>query len=198
MRFDARRLSLVLALGLLPLSAGIAQTSSPGGGGKRLGRPSAAALTSALGKQDAMRRPNGPRSVTLSADEMASLVHAGMQPQARQALDSVSVSLDPGRLTLHGQLITAAWGPELFGPLASMFEPREPITVSGPARAAAPGLLAWQPDSFMVRNFMLPQGAIPVLVRRLTGASDGAIPIAVPPTVARIRIESGAVTFSRR
>lgn len=196
MRSAAPRVLLALALGLLPASAGSAQTSSTGD--QRLGRPSAAALTSARGKQDAMRRPNGPRSVTLSADEMASLVQDGMQPQARQALDSVSVSLDPGRLTLHGQLITAAWGPELFGPLAAMFEPRESITVSGPARAAAPGLMAWEPDSFRVRTFMLPQGAIPVLVRRLTGASDGAIPIAVPPTVAQIRIESGAVTFSRR
>jgi hypothetical protein len=79
-----------------------------------------------------------------------------------------------------------------------MFQPMEPVWVSGPARATAPGVIAWAPDSFVVRNFMLPQSAIPVLVRRLTGGSDGAIAIAVPPTVSRIQIGPGAVTFSRR
>jgi len=164
----------------------------------KLGKPSATSLASAREKEDAMRRPRGPASVTLNVDEMASLVEANLQPEARRALDSVGVRLEAGRLTLQGQLITAAWGADVFGPLVAMFNAREPVFVSGPARATAPGVIAWEPDSFIVRNFTLPQSAIPMLVKRLTGASDGAIPIAVPPTVTRIKIESGTVTFSRR
>lgn len=195
MRLGARRIMLMVAMSSVPVSAGFAQTS---GNARQVGRPSSAALASALGKQDSMRRPKGPASVTLSADEMASLVQSMLQPQARRALDSVGIRLGTGRLTLIGYLVTAELGSELFGPLASMFQPMEPVWVSGPARATGPGLIAWAPDSFAVRNYMLPQSAIPVLVRRLTGGNDGSIPIAVPPTVSRIRIEPGAVTFSRR
>jgi hypothetical protein len=145
-----------------------------------------------------MRRPNGPSSVTLSADEMASLVEAGLQPQARRALDSLRVRLAPGRLTLEGLLVTQEWGPDVLGPLAMMLDPREPVTASGPARASAPGVVAWEPDSFVVRSFALPPNLIPRLVGRLTGAGNGSIPIAVPPTVSHVRIDTGIVTFSRR
>src|SRR5262245_59780493 len=164
----------------------------------RVGHPSNKALASALDKQDAMRRPNGPKSVTLSPDEMASLVHYGLQPQARTALDSLGVSLEPGRITLRGYLLTSALGTEFFGPMAMMLNPREPLSVSGPARAAAPGLISWAPDSFIVRSYQLPQGAIPVLVKRLTGSADGTVAIAVPPSVTRITIDAKAVTFSRK
>src|SRR6267378_1013103 len=172
-----KRLVLAVAVVSLVTSAGAAQTSPA----SRVGHPSNRALASALDKQDAMRRPNGPRSVTLSPDEMASLVQYGLQPQARSALDSLGVSLEPGRITLRGYLVTSALGTDMFGPMALMFDPREPLSVSGPARAAAPGLIAWEPDTFIVRTYQLPQGAIPALVRRLTGSADGTIPIAVPP-----------------
>jgi hypothetical protein len=195
MRPGVRRIIVVVAMSGLPVSAGFGQTS---GSPRQVGRPSSAALASALGKQDSMRRPRGPASVTLSADEMASLVQSMLQPQARRALDSVGIRLGTGRLTLLGYIVTAEIGSELFGPLAAMFQPMEPVWVSGPARATAPGLISWTPDSFSVRDYMLPPSAIPVLVRRLTGGSDGTIPIAVPPTVSRIRIDPGAVTFSRR
>lgn len=196
MRLRERAMVLAVAASLVPVCSGLAQTTPANG--RRVGRSSPAALTSANGKQDAMRRPNGPKSVTLSADEMASLVEAGMQPAARRALDSVGVRLEPGRLSLLGYLVTDAFGSELFGPMAMMFQPLEPVWVSGPVRATAPGLISWAPDSFTVRNYALPQSTIPVLVRRLTGASDGTIPIAVPPTVSRIKVDWGTVTFSRR
>lgn len=188
---------MTVAVSLLAVTPARAQTRTPAGG-SRTGKPSSAALASARGKEDAMRRPKGPASVTLTADEMASLVEAGLEPSARRAVDSVSIRLDPGRLTLRGFLVTAALGAEVFGPLASMFQPLEPLWVSGPAHATAPGVIAWEPDSFIVRNLTFPQGMIPMLVKRLTGASNGAIPIAVPPTVTRITIDAGAVTFSRR
>lgn len=197
MRLGVRWILVALSVSAVPASAGFAQTSAPGNA-RTVGRPSPTALASAQRKQDSMRRLRGPASVSLTADEMASLVQAELQPQARRALDSLGVRLGPGRLTLLGYLVTAELGPELFGPLASMFQPLEPVLVSGPARATAPGVIAWEPDSFVVRNYLLPQSAIPVLVRRLTGGSNGAIPIAVPPTVSRIRIDAGTVTFSRR
>ncbi|MSR05792.1 MAG: hypothetical protein EXR93_01790 [Gemmatimonadetes bacterium] len=189
-----RGLCITVAASLFAMTAG-GQTRPAA---SRIGKPSASALTSARDKEDAMRRPNGPPSVTLSANEMASLVEAGLEPDARRAIDSVSIRLDPGRLSLQGFLVTSALGTDVFGPLAAMFNPLEPLWVSGPAHATSPGVVAWEPDTFMVRNMSLPQSAIPMLVKRLTGALNGAIPIAVPPTVSRITIDAGTVTFSRR
>lgn len=165
--------------------------------GPSIGRPSPAALATARGKEDAMRRPNGPGSVSLDADEMASLLEAGLHPNARRALDSLSVRLEPGRLVLQAYLVTAIWGADVLGPLALMLGPLEPLEVSGPARSARPGVVAWEPDTFRLRTFALPHVAIPGLVRQLTGGTDGTIPIGVPPTISRVEIGAGRVTFSR-
>jgi hypothetical protein len=163
-----------------------------------VGHASRAALTSALAKQNAMREEKGPDSVTLSADEMASLVESNLDRGARKALASIRIRLDPGRLALQALLVTSELGTEYLGPLAYLLSPLEPLFVSGPARATKAGLITWQPDTLVIRSFDFPQGAIPRLVNRLTGTADGSIPIAVPPTVRRIRIMSTGVTFSRR
>src|SRR6185503_8309065 len=76
---------------VIPAATGLAQSA---------GRASPAALASARSKENAMREDNGPESVTLNADEMASLVEANLDREARRALDSVRVRLGAGRLTL--------------------------------------------------------------------------------------------------
>jgi hypothetical protein len=79
-----------------------------------------------------------------------------------------------------------------------MLSAREPVRVSGPARVAAVGAVAWKPDSFVVRSFPFPESAVPVVVNKLTGRPDGIVPISVPPTVGDLRIRTSGVTFYRR
>jgi hypothetical protein len=160
------------------------------------GRPSEAALRSARWKEALMERPNGPRSVTLTAAEMASLIQDGLDPVGRRALDSLEVFLAPGRLELRAELITENLS-GLLGPFAAMFRSREPMRVSGPAHLARPGVAAWQPDSFVLRAFPFPPGLVPALVDRLTGGAGGTVPIRVPLTVGGVRIAPGGVTFLR-
>jgi len=173
----------------LPLASGAAQT---------VGHPSAAALASARVKENAMRQSKGPASVTLTADETASLVQANLDSNTRQVLDSLRVRLEPGRLALQAMMVTSKIGTDILGPMSYMLDPLEPLTVTGPARATQPGLVAWQPDSVIIRSFTFPQAAIPHLVNRLTGRVDGTVPIPVPPSVIRVFITPGGVTFSRR
>jgi len=180
-----------VALLLSVAGPSLAQTASS------VGRPSAVALASARSKQNAMRQPKGPDSVTLSPDEAASLIESGLDPQARKVLDSIQVRLEPGRIALHASIVTSALD-SILGPLAAMLGPREPIRVAGPVHATKPGLITWEPDNFSVRSFALPQAAIPHLINQLTGATDGTVPIAVPPSVQRVNIQSAGVTFSRR
>jgi hypothetical protein len=171
--------------------APVVQSPSP------VGWPSEVALRTARRKQDAMERADGPATVTLTAAEMASLIEEGLDPAGRQALDSLQVVLTPGRLELRASLVTDNLS-GMLGPFAAMFKPREPMRASGPARVARPGVVTWEPDSFMLRAFPFPSEFVPPLVDRLTGGQGGAVPIRVPATVGDVRIAPQGITFSRR
>src|SRR5882724_3232404 len=112
-------------------SAPVPQVSEPG-------HPSALALKSARQKEDAIARDGGPGVVVLSPDEVASLVQEGLVPQARAALDSISVTFATDRFTLEARVKTAVFGASL-GSLAGMFNPYEPLKLGGPATVTRPG-----------------------------------------------------------
>jgi hypothetical protein len=162
------------------------------------GVPTDAALRAARRAQERMAQRNGPDSVVLSAAELAALVADGLDAGARAALDSIQVTLEPGRFTLTAQLRTERLGRELLGPLAGVLAPREPLRMAGGAVVARPGVVAWQPESFAVRDFPFPASLVPRLVDRITGGADGRIPIVVPETVGAVRIRGDGVTFYRR
>ena len=163
-----------------------------------IGRPSEAALASAFEKTGEMARRDGPGVIVLTADEMVSLIHWGLGPLARGALDSMAVELREDRFALQAQLDTRIFTDELLGPLAGALQGREPVRLAGPARMAGTGVVAWEPDEIVIRAFPFPAAAVPRLVNALTMGSDGIIPIAVPPTVGEIRIRPAGVTFYRR
>jgi hypothetical protein len=166
--------------------------------GDATGHPSAAALASAHKKQGAIGTPGGPAYVTLDPNEMASLIAEGLGPAGAAALDSVSVILGEGRFAFHASLKMDVLGPRVLGPFAAMFGDREPVAVSGPARVAAVGAVAWQPDSVVIRAFPFPHAMVPIVINRLTGRPDGIVPIPVPATVGDLRIRPSGVTFYRK
>lgn len=162
------------------------------------GEPTSRALRSAQQKRAAIARQGGPAYVVLSADEMASLITLELAPDARRALDSIRVTLSEGRFALQARLNTRIFSRQLLGPLAGMLAPEEPVRIAGPAQYAGIGALAWEPDEFTIRAFPFPAVAIPKLVNRLTGGTDGRVPIPVPVTVGDVRIRPSGVTFYRR
>lgn len=163
-----------------------------------VGVASDAALASAFAKQEAMARPDGPAVVALTADEMASLIRWGFGPLARGALDSIRVELTEDRFALLALLDTRILSAELLGPFRGVIQGREPLRMGGPARVAGTGVVAWQPDEFVIRAFPFPAVAVPRLVNAITTGTDGTIPIAVPPTVGEVRIRPDGVSFYRR
>jgi hypothetical protein len=171
---------------------------TPGPTEPTTGRPSSSALQSALDKERDIARSGGPDSVILVADEMASLINDRLSNVSKQALDSISVTLEPGRFTLEAELETERFGGDLLGPLRGMIDPREPIRISGPADVRAPGVIAWDIDEFRVASFPFPGPAIPVLVDRLTGGDGGVMLFAMPAVVDDLEILSDGVTFYRR
>ena len=175
-----------------------AQASASADSVAATGRPSAEALEAARAKWDEMARPDGPAYVRLTAGELATLIAQGLGAPGRAALDSIEVTLGEDRFTFRADLKMSLLGKGLLGPLAGAFGSREPVSVSGPARVAAVGAVAWEPDSFVVRSFPLPRSAVPLLVNKLTGRPDGVVPIKVPRTVGDLHIRPDGVTFYRR
>src|SRR5262245_15201858 len=53
------------------------------------GRPSAGGLREAQSKQAALNQRGGPGAVVLTADQVASLIEAGLDRNARRAIDSL-------------------------------------------------------------------------------------------------------------
>jgi len=163
-----------------------------------VGVPSDGALRRARRQEDRMASGGGPARVELSADELAALIADALDPVAHRALDSIRVGLAPGRIALEAQVLTAGLERGLLGPLGDMVDAREPVRISGPVRMAGPGLVAWRPDSIMLRAFPFPQRVVGRLVDAIMGVHNGAVPIPVPETVGTVRIEADRVVFERR
>jgi hypothetical protein len=176
----------------------VERDTDPGPTEPTTGHPSSSALRSAVDKERDIARSGGPDSVILDADEMASLIEDRLTRAARQALDSMTVTLELDRFTLEAALETERFGGDLLGPLRGMIDPREPIRISGPAKVRAPGVIGWDVDEFRVASFPFPGPAIPVLVNRLTGGDGGAMLFAVPAEVDDLKIMPDGVTFYRR
>jgi len=162
------------------------------------GMASASAKRSAERKEGAMRGSRGPAYVVLNASEIASLIADGLAPSARASIDSIRVTLGAGRVTLDGRINTAVLSPDFLGPFKEALASEEPVKIAGPAHVVKPGVIAWTPDLFTVRAVPFPASSVPRLVNKITGRRDGAIPIAVPPAVADVRIRPDGVTFYRR
>jgi hypothetical protein len=162
-----------------------------------IGLPSTDALRSAERKERQLASGDAGY-VRLTADEVAALVHDRLDPDAREALDSVRVILYPDLVVLDGRVRLNVFGRELLGPLGGVFGSSEPLRVAGPLEVSGPGLLGWRVTQFAILRFPFPGSAIPALVNRLTGRTDGAFPIAVPEPVSEVRVRPDGVTLYRR
>ena len=163
-----------------------------------VGRPSPEDLRSAEAKEGEIARRGGRDHIVFTPDEMASIIRDRLNPAARRVLDSIRITLERDRIALEADLLTQEFGSDLLGPLSGFIDPREPIRASGTAEVRAPGVIAWKIDEFVVASFPFPRPAIPLLVDRLTGGSDGVILLAVPATVGDVQIRPNGVTFYRR
>lgn len=190
------------ALALIAVVALLVAAGEGYGGGPLqeafVGVPSDAALRSALRKERLIGARDGANYVQLSPDEMASILHSRLDPAAREALDSLRLTLAHDRVTLDGQLLMEALGRELLGPLSGYVQGRQHIRVAGAVAVRDTGVVSWTPDEVTIMALRLPQAAIPRLVNYLTGGTEGAFLFPVPRTVGEVQVGRGKVTFYRR
>jgi hypothetical protein len=173
-----------------PFGAAVADTA--------IGRPSPEAQRAAERKEEQIAQARGPGYVTLSADEVASLIQSRLTPVAQSAVDSLAVLLSEDRVALRGQIRLDVFSRDLLGPLADLLGSRQRLLMAGPAALRDTGLVAWECDEFVIRAFPFPPSAIPRLVNHLTGGTGGAFLIPVPATVGEVRVRSDGITLYRQ
>lgn len=170
-------------------------TSGSSDGGVTWGRPGGRALISAQSKIDSL---NGWRadSVVLTASEVASMIGVGLDPEIRKQLDSLQVQLREGSVGVSAVLSTARLPRELTGPLAMALRPKERVEAGGPLEVVEPRRAEWAVRSFRIRNFPIPQDAVPKLVSKALGDSTRrTVPIRIPAGIREIRIRSSGATL---
>jgi hypothetical protein len=159
------------------------------------GRPGTRSLMSAQAKIDSL---NGWRadSVVLTASEVASMIGSGLDPDLRKQLDSLQVELQDGSIAVKARLATARLPQELTGPLAIALRPTEPIEAAGPLEVVGPEQAEWAVRSFRIRNFPLPQDAVPNLVSKAFGnPKRKTVPVRIPPGIREIRLSPTGATL---
>jgi hypothetical protein len=163
-----------------------------------VGFPSPQALRAAERKESDIARRSDVGYVTLTADEVASLVTDRLAPNAREAVDSVRVILSESRVTLEGQVRLDVFSRDALGPLAEFLESRQRLRMGGPLTLRDVGVAAWKCDEFVIRSFPFPPSAIPRLVNYMTGQDDGMLLFEIPETVGEVRVRADGISLYRR
>jgi hypothetical protein len=168
------------------------------GAGAGKGEPGPDALARARDKVDSMHGWSAD-SVLITAEEMASLLSAGLPSQVSHHLDLLSLRLGEGRVTVTVRVETAQIPAEVLGPLAGALQPWEPIAAEGPVVATGPGHAEWRVEALWLRGFTLPAEASRRLIdQALPGATKGALPFTLPAGVASLRVRPAGVVLYRR
>lgn len=134
-------------------------------------------------------------SVTLSAEEVASLVDSLARIVAPGSIDSVRVTLADDDLSVRARVDTRSI-PVSLGALGTMLRDRETIDAGGRVVFRQSGRAEWHLDRVRVRGIPVPGEVVERMIRRFDGSAQGnAIGFEIPATVRGLRVGPGGVTL---
>ena len=148
-----------------------------------------------------LQRPDGPVFLSLHGADIASHVVYGATRVLPSFADSAEAAVIDDRLVIRGMVpLREIGGAGALGPFASMLGDREPVEISGRIRIIAPGQAELTVAEMKVRDFRLPPGLIPRLLRPGGAAppgrvSENGITVTLPPHVGDVRLADGRVTL---
>ena len=173
-------------------------TKLPPVGDTSVGAPTPRALSSSQTKVDRLKQVQGPDSVVLLPNEIASMIGSGIDWSVRKSFDSLRVELLEGTLAVHCRLDTRVIPPDALGPFAGMLNPREPLRIAGPLTIVRPGIARFTVAELSLRGFSFPAPVVRQLAQRVAGAdSTGSLPLRVAPTFTDIAIHPTGVVLYR-
>jgi hypothetical protein len=153
----------------------------------------------------ALRRlatPTGPLVVTVQPGDLAAYILQELSRTFPPSADSIEAAAIGDRLFVRALLRTSEIGArEALGPLAALLGERERVQMGGTLRIIRPALGEFQVKEFRIRDFALPSGVIPRLIRQLSRgerppeiAPDG-LPLRTPDYISDVRVASGRITM---
>jgi len=160
----------------------------------------------AIGKRklDDLAKPSGPVFTNLSATEVASYVFQTLARTIPGKADSAEAAVIGDALFVRAVVpIRDIAGTGVLGPLAGLLNDRERLQLGGTFHVIRPGLSEFEVREIKLRDFKVPTGAIPRLVRQLShgerpeGVSPNALPVTTPRSLGDVRIANGHVTIYR-
>jgi len=160
-----------------------------------MGRASTAGLAKATDLVDSL---NGWRadSIVLTAEELASLLQAGLGGAAARYLDSVEVTLGTDHVTVGAMLATEAIPSRALGPFKGLVRPRERVRVGGKLSVLGPESGALRVDAVSLRGFPFPTAMIGRFMSTSLGASeDGTVKFQLPKGIRDLRVRPGGVVL---
>lgn len=163
-----------------------------------VGRPSTAARREARRKAAEMELAGGPPTITLAADEVATLVEESFSDEGRETVDSLAVILGLDEIVVRGIVTTDIFAREVLGRLGGALNRSEAFSMTGDLAIVAEGEAELRPTSFRIGVLPVPRPLILTLVNSLSGGSGGAFSFGVPTTVDDARVRPEGVTFYRR
>ena len=153
---------------------------------------------------DQLSNPKGPVFTNLTAAEVGSYVVQAIGKSFPESADSVEAAVIGDMLVVRAVVPTkeiASSG--ALGPLAGLLNERERISLGGTLHVIRPGLSEFEIREAKLRDFKVPSGAIPRLVKQIKkgkavpGVAEDALPVATPKTLGDVRIANGRVTLYR-
>lgn len=160
------------------------------------GSASAAGLARATDLVDSL---NGWRadSIVLTADELASLLQAGLGGAAARYLDSVQVTLGTDHATVQAMLATEAIPRRALGPFRRFVRARERILVGGRLAVLGPEAGALRVDAVSLRGLPFPTAMIGrFMSTSLDASEDGTVRFQLPKGIRDLKVRpSGVVLY---
>lgn len=163
-----------------------------------VGAPTEAAVRSFSDKAALLGVAEGPDSVVLTPNEVASFIGGGLDWTVRRAFDSLRVEVAAGRIRLHTRYEVAQLPSEAIGVLDGVLQDREALVLGGPLFVEDVGQVRWLIDEVRIRGVPLPATLVSAVVGRIaTSADDESFAIAVPREIAFLRVTDAGVILKR-
>ena len=148
-----------------------------------------------------LQAPEGPVFASLRGADVASYVFLGAGQLLPSFVDSAEAAVIGDQLVVRGSVpLRELGGSGVLGPFASMLGDREPMELAGRIRVTGPGRAELTIAHAKVRDFRLPDGLIPRLLRQAgvqpadSGSASG-IPIRIPAHVGDVRVGDSRITL---
>jgi hypothetical protein len=145
---------------------------------------------------------NGPQYVDVAPGDLAAHILQELSRALPPSADSIEAAAIGDRLHVRALIRTSDLGAkEALGPIAMLLGEQERVRMGGTLRILRPGLGEFQVKEFRIRDFSLPQGIIPRLIRQINvgarppGLSPDALPLRTPEYVGDVRISSNKITI---